>query len=224
MVVNSHTSRSSVTRRRIPTPPVPHQGTTYALVQQEMFFFTRQILPHLIWGGVLERFPNLKVVLTEQGSGWVCTAIELMDYTWDGSYARTDIRDVIRHKPSEYFERQVWLGSSLFSEAEMRARDEIGVDKIMLGTDYPHHEGTWGAGPGTRHYLRATLGAAGVPATDARTMLGATAIEVFDLDAEKLAAIGQRIGPSLEFALTPPTEDLFPRGDVHKPFAAAGSG
>ena len=44
---------------------------------------------------------------------------------------------------------------------------------------------------------------------------------MFNLDAEKLAAIGQRIGPSLEQVLTAPIEDLFPRGDVHKPFAGA---
>jgi predicted TIM-barrel fold metal-dependent hydrolase len=219
MVVNSHTSMSSVTRRTIPTPPTPHQTSTYALVVIEMFFFTRQILPHLIWGGVLERFPNLKVVLTEQGSGWVRAALEMMDYTYDGSYARQDVREIIRRKPSEYFERQVWLGSSLYSEAEIKLRDTIGIHKMMLGTDYPHHEGTWGAGPGTKFYLQATLGAAQVPTNEAKMMMSETAIKVFNLDAEKVTAIGRRIGPSLEQILTPPTEDLFPRGDVHKPFA-----
>jgi predicted TIM-barrel fold metal-dependent hydrolase len=67
MVANSHTSMSGVTTRTIPVNPTPHPTSMYALVQQELFFFTRQILPHLIWGGVLERHPNLKVVLTEQG-------------------------------------------------------------------------------------------------------------------------------------------------------------
>ena len=52
-----------------------------------------------------------------------------------------------------------YVGASLFSRAEIEIRDQIGLDKIMLGTDYPHHEGTF-AGAGTREYLKATLGAA----------------------------------------------------------------
>jgi hypothetical protein len=69
------------------------------------------------------------------------------------------------------------MGSSLFSRAEAEAREAIGVDKILIGADYPHHEGTWGVGPGTTEYLQATLGAVGVPASDARLMLGENAID-----------------------------------------------
>ena len=67
------------------------------------------------------------------------------------------------HKPSEYFDRQCALGSSIFSLAEMEARHEIGIDKMMLGFDYPHHEGAWAAGPGLVPYIQATLGVAKVP-------------------------------------------------------------
>jgi predicted TIM-barrel fold metal-dependent hydrolase len=223
MVADSHTSMSSVTRRPTPQNPTPHPTSMYALVQQELFFFTRQILPHLIWGGVLERFPDLKVVLTEQGSGWVPHALELMDFTYDGSYAHRGVRDVLKLAPSEYFQRQVSLGSSLFSKVECERRDEIGVGKMLLGTDYPHHEGTWGAGPGTAHYYQATLGAAHVPEGDAVRMMGANAIDVFGLDAAKLDAIAARIGPSMQQILTPPTDDHFPRGDVKKPLGGAAT-
>jgi hypothetical protein len=77
------------------------------------------------------------------------------------------------------------------------------------------------AGPGTTDYLRATLGAAGVPATDARRMLGGNAVEVFGFDGPALRKVADQIGTDLDLILTPPTEDLFPRGDVHKPLATA---
>jgi hypothetical protein len=130
---------------------------------------------------------------------------------------------VLKLSPSEYFDRQVYLGSSLFSKIECERREEIGVGKMLLGTDYPHHEGTWGAGPGTATYYQATLGAARVPAADARRMMGGNAIDVFGLDRDKLATIAERIGPTMDQILTPPTVDHYPRGDVKKPLGGAAT-
>ena len=121
----------------------------------------------MIWGGVLQRHPKLRVVFTEFGSSWVAGALVNMDYTYEGSYLRRDVHSVLPHKPSEYFARQCFLGSSIFSRAEVGARHEIGIDKMMLGMDYPHHEGTWAAGPGTLAYIQATIGACAVPADEA---------------------------------------------------------
>ena len=58
----------------------------------QAYFFTQQILTHMIWGGVLERHPDLQMVLTEQGTGWVISALRGMDYSWDDSYLRRDMR------------------------------------------------------------------------------------------------------------------------------------
>ncbi|MGH8998801.1 MAG: amidohydrolase family protein [Acidimicrobiia bacterium] len=223
MPVNSHTAISSITQHMATgtLKAVPHPACALPIMTAQAFFFTQQILTHLIWGGVLERHRNLQVALTEQGSGWVIGALKGMDYSWENSYLRRDVREVVPRKPSEYFARQVHMGSSLFSLAEAQARHEIGVDKICIGMDYPHHEGMWGAGPGTVHWLRATLGAAGVPADEARRMLGENAARLWGLDMEALRPVADRIGPSLEEVLTPPTEAHFPRGDVNKPLATA---
>jgi predicted TIM-barrel fold metal-dependent hydrolase len=223
MPAASHTAISAVTTY-MPTGSlmkVPHPACAVPMMTAQAYFFTQQILNHLVWGGVLERHPNLKLALTEQGTGWVISAIAGMDYSWESSYLRRDIREVVRHKPSEYFARQVYLGSSLFSRAEAEARHAIGVDKICVGMDYPHHEGTWGAGPGTTEYLRATLGAAGVAPDEARAMLGENAVGLWNVDHAALREVADRIGPDLADLLTPPTADHFPRGDVHKPLATA---
>jgi hypothetical protein len=151
----------------------------------------------------------------------VVSALRGMDYSWADSYLRRDVREIVKHPPSFYYRRQVHIGSSLFSLAEAEAREAIGVDKILIGADYPHHEGTWGAGPGTTDYLRATLGAAGVPVDDARLMLGDNAIGTFGFDRAALRTVADEVGADLGLILTPPTEDLFPRGDVHKPLATA---
>jgi hypothetical protein len=87
--------------------------------------------------------------------------------------------------------------------------------------DYPHHEGTWGAGPGTLDWLRSTLGAAGATPAEARQMLGENQARLWGFDLEKLRPIADEIGLKMDALLTPNDYDFFPRGDVHKPLATA---
>jgi len=223
MPVCTHTAISSVTTHMASATlkSVPHPACAAPIMTAQAFFFCQQILNHMIWGGVLERHPGLHLVLTEQGSGWVTGALAGWDYSWEQSYLRRDVREIVKQRPSDYYRRQVHMGSSLFSRAEAVAREAIGVDKILIGADYPHHEGTWGAGPGTREYLQATLGAAGVSAEEARMMLGRNAIEVFGLDGAALAAVAGEIGNPLAELIAAPDREWFPRGDVHKPLVTA---
>jgi hypothetical protein len=142
-----------------------------------------------------------------------------MDYDYDGSYLRSDVRDLLSIKPSAYFERQCSLGSSVFTRAEIEARHLIGLEKMAIGFDYPHHEGAWAAGPGPVAYLRATLGAAHVPEDEAQMLLSQNAANLWGFDLVALRDIADRIGPSLEEILMPPTVDEYPRGIVHRPLA-----
>ncbi len=215
MPVNSHVAISS-TQPRAGFQNIPDPRVAVPLSSKDMMAKCHDVLGHFIWSGILERHPNLRVAFTEQGSGWVINALQGMDYTWGGSYLRQDSHGVVPRKPSEYWERQCFLGSSLFSQAEMEARHQIGLDQMLLGMDYPHHEGTFAMG-GTTEYLRATLGAAGVPADEAKLMLSGNAVARWGFHEAVLRPLADRIGPPVDLILTPPTEDLFPRGDVHKP-------
>lgn len=217
MIVHTHGAMSSTSADSMMALPkeLPHDSVAGVLFFDQMLFFCRNLLAHLIWGGVLERHPDVTVVLTEQRSGWVLPQLAGMDYQFERSYLRRDVRDVISMRPSDYYRRQIYLGSSLLSKAEMDARHEIGVDKIMIGSDYPHHEGTWAIG--NDEYLRATVGAAGVPVDEARRMLGETAIEVYGFDREHLADVARRVGRRPEDILRPPPEDAVYRGDVNAP-------
>jgi predicted TIM-barrel fold metal-dependent hydrolase len=218
--VNCHTGISGIIPLQLPSPQhLAHPTAALPMFSSLSFFYAQQLLNQLIWGGVLERHPLLTVVFTEMGSGWVPGALESMDYKHDRSYLRQDIHEIVPRRPSEYFGRQCFIGSSLLSTAEAAARHTIGIEKMMVGIDYPHHEGTWNGG--TQDYLQATMGAARVPAAEADTMLGKTAAAVFGFDWDELSQLAQTVGPTVEEILSVPSEDKFPRGDAHKPLTLA---
>jgi hypothetical protein len=164
----------------------------------------------------------MKVAFTEQHSDWVRPMLAQMDFSYQLSFLRQEIRGVVPMRPSEYWERQCFLGASTTSRAEVRARRSIGIDKMMLGFDYPHFEGAWRAG--TAAYLRATLGDAGVPADEARQMLGTTAAHVFRLDLSELDAVARQIGPTVGDVLRPGGDELPPGrfDDIERPLMTVG--
>ncbi len=160
----------------------------------EASWWASRPLWHLIWGGVFERFPALKFCVTENGAWWVPDLLTRMDRKFEGSHATERFGDAFtRHlsmKPSDYFRRNVRIGASVMARKEVVLRHDIGVEVLMWGNDYPHHEGTW---PHTVEALRETFG--DIPATEARQMIGTTAAECYSLDLDALAPIVERIGP-----------------------------
>jgi predicted TIM-barrel fold metal-dependent hydrolase len=148
----------------------------------------------MIWSGVFERYPTLKTVVTEGSSIWAPELLALMDHRYSAHHFTaklgTAYKDAIKMKPSEYFRRNVRIGSSCMPRHEAEMRHEIGLGNIMWGTDYPHPEGTW---PITRKMMVETF--QGLPEQDIEVMLGGNAAEFYDFDTEKLAPLAQRIGP-----------------------------
>ena len=65
------------------------------------------------------------------------------------------VRNYLKMRPADYFEKHVWLGGSLMKRYEAEMRHEIGIDKLMWGADYPHLEG---AAPVHRQILRYIFG------------------------------------------------------------------
>lgn len=218
LVLNSHISLSA----EVPSSSAPpHATTTAAILGTDAFYAVQRVLRVLIWGGVLERHPALRVVFTEQHSDWVVPTLARMDFSYERGDLRKDIRTAVPNKPSEYWDRQCFLGSSIFSRAEIEARHEIGLGKMMLGFDYPHFEGAWRLG--VREYLQATLGETGVPESEARTMLADTAIDIFRLDGSGLAAVAAQIGPLATDVLTPLSTPLMDvSADLDRPLQTIG--
>lgn len=189
MVVNLHTGASGGPTDARFLYDAEHGG---ALGLYEVFVFTRRPLWFMILGGVFDRHPNLKVVISENGVQWLPSLVRDMEQFFD-NHGSAPVRASLRLRPREYVERHVFLGGSLMKRFEAQMRDEIGVDRLMWGADYPHLEG---AVPVHREVLGHVFG--GLPEPDVRRILGTNAIGVWGFDAERLQLVADRVGPTVD--------------------------
>ena len=165
-----------------------HEGSL-GIFLYEIGWFAHRPFHFLVWSGVFERHPKLEFVMTEQGSTWVIEALATLDRQYELPMFR-QLRRKLPKKPSEYYQQNAWICAAFIDDGSTDRRHEIGVDKLMWGSDYPHIEGTW---PHTAEKLAETF--ADVPRAEVERMLGQTAASVYDFDVEKLSAIAARIGP-----------------------------
>ena len=172
------------------------------LMLMEVPFFANRSLWHLILSGVFERFPDLRLVMTEQRVDWVPPVLERMDKFWHrftGGGSIGELRadaDTLPQPPSFYFHRNCWMGSSFPSPPEAAAIATIGPERVMWGSDYPHLEGTF---PHTTEALRHSFHDWD-PAV-LHELLGATAARVYGLDLDALA--GLELGPTVDEVAVP---------------------
>jgi predicted TIM-barrel fold metal-dependent hydrolase len=175
------------------------------LMLMEVPFFANRSLWHLILGGVFERFPGLKFIMTEQAVGWVPEILAKMDMYWQlmagvGRVGELPAdADLLPHSPSTYFRRNCWMGASMPSPDEAAAIKVLGVDRVMWGSDYPHKEGTY---PYSLEALQHSFH--DWDEADMRLLLAGTAAEIYDLDLAGLAAL--EIGPLVTDVATPLAE------------------
>ena len=160
----------------------------------EAWFFAARPLWSMIWGGVFERFPDLRFVVTEDGAWWAPDMLSRLDEAWIGTHSTLKFGDAyqtaLKEKPSFYFHRNCFLATGM-TALEMERRHQIGIDNILWGNDFPHPEGTW---PHTREWLRIRFH--DVPENETRQILGLNALRAYKFDPIKLATIAERIGPS----------------------------
>jgi predicted TIM-barrel fold metal-dependent hydrolase len=199
VVVNHHGGNAGPT-------PEDEWGSAFAIWVYETHWWAHRILWHLVFNGTLERHPDLLLVLTEQGSGWLAAALDSLDVA-AARYGRPDsainrfagpTAGALPRRPRDYWTRQCYVGASFMRPVECAERDRIGVDRIMWGADYPHLEGT---APFTREALRHTF--SDVDPADVAAMLGRNAAAVYGFDLDALAPLVERIGPTVAEVATP---------------------
>jgi len=145
----------------------------------------------MLWGGVFERHPNLTYIISEAGSGWIVEKLRVLEFKADNPIFKHFSKN-LSLSPTGYFKRQCFIGASFLSPNEGKMRHDIGVDKLMWGSDYPHLEGTW---PNTMKALRETFG--DYPEDEIRSILGFNAAKVYGFDVDSLQPIADEIGPSI---------------------------
>jgi predicted TIM-barrel fold metal-dependent hydrolase len=94
----------------------------------------------LIYGGVAERFPKLRIAFLECGAGWVPYWMERMDEEWE---KRGKVEaPLCKKKPSEYVKHGNWFFAMEPEEETVPyVIERIGDDKILFASDYPHWDG-----------------------------------------------------------------------------------
>jgi predicted TIM-barrel fold metal-dependent hydrolase len=108
------------------------------------------ILAAVIGAGVLERYPRVRIAFGESGIGWLPYALDRMDFEWEDRF-----RDLgLTMKPSDYWRRQC-KATFQFDRIGTRLIDDIGVETLMWGSDYPHGDGVW---PESSRYIAEQFG------------------------------------------------------------------
>jgi predicted TIM-barrel fold metal-dependent hydrolase len=146
MPVNLHIlSGHGYSKRRALAPATPPDGNRG--IEQERTSVNEKLIQamdalyDLIFSGVLERFPRLKLVLVENEIGWIPFLLE----QWDYYYKRHGVDRpglAIKRLPSEYFHEQVY--ATFFNDAVGgHMLSWWGADNCMWSSDYPHGNSTW---------------------------------------------------------------------------------
>lgn len=134
----------------------------------------------LICGGVVERFPKLKLVVSEFETGWIGHFLQRLDHA---TYRTPRFAvDYLKLKPSEYFRRN-FLATFEDDHEGILTRDAIGVGSLVWGNDYPHHDAIW---PHSMEVLGRIM--AGVPQEEVERMCFNNVVALYGIDVAKLPA------------------------------------
>ena len=191
--LNHHTGSAAP-----PMGPTDRDAVVFLL---EVSWWAHRAFTHLIVSGVFERYPELQLVFTEQGTAWVPDELARLDIFFTrmrgagGSQEQVwgkAIADSMSLLPSEYWARQCHLGASFIRPVEVGLRHQVGVDRIMWGSDYPHKEASH---PFSLEALKASFG--GVPRDEVALMVGGNAAALYGFDLDALAPVAAEIGPKV---------------------------
>ena len=144
-------------------------------------FLPATSLCDIIFSGVFERYPRLKVAIVEFELAWAPHLLGTMDYTYRERHEEATYRFKGNVLPSDFFHSNVYLS---FQEDDIgiRLRDVIGVDSLMWGSDYPHSESTF---PKSREILDRIL--EGVPQDEKTKIVGGNTARLYGFDLERIS-------------------------------------
>jgi predicted TIM-barrel fold metal-dependent hydrolase len=147
-------------------------GSTGANLTRNLAPF-RPLLGQLTFAGIFERHPNLQVVFTEGGIGWVAQTLFDMDQVCRTYYS--ELKPKLTELPSFYWRRQ--CHATFMNDPPGLANLEfIGVDNALWSVDFPHPEGINGFAGEVAKSVYETVGH-----DDARKILGGNAAKIWGI-------------------------------------------
>jgi predicted TIM-barrel fold metal-dependent hydrolase len=163
-VVNLHIGSSGSSPSTTPDAPPDVPG---------VLFFAYAIFAAVDWlfSQIPVRYPEIRICLSEGGIGWVPSLLDRLDHmqryssmygTWSGELT-----------PAEVFRRNFWF-CAVEDPSAFVQRDRIGVDHILLESDYPHADSTW---PETQVVIEREIGR--LPENEVRRITWQNASELY---------------------------------------------
>ena len=108
-----------------------------------------QAAADLLWSKPIKKYPDLKIALSEGGTGWIPYFLERADRTYEMHSGWTG-QDFGKQKPSEVF-RDHFLTCFISDHVGVALRNQIGIDNICWEADYPHSDSMWPSAPEQLH-------------------------------------------------------------------------
>jgi predicted TIM-barrel fold metal-dependent hydrolase len=136
--VHFHIGASLTTMNYFGTYPWPSHDddTKLAIGGTLLFIGNARVVVNIICSGMLERYPELKIVSVESGAGWIPFILEALDYEMKENAPQA--RSKFSMSPSEYFKRQIFATTWFETENLDSIVKSVGEDNIMFETDFPH--------------------------------------------------------------------------------------
>jgi predicted TIM-barrel fold metal-dependent hydrolase len=144
-------------------------------------YWVRYSMTAMIFAGVFERYPRLRVGSVEHEASWAPHWLRQMDYTYKERPVYRGYQSKEGLLPSDYWRRNMF---AVFQEDDVSVelRHRIGVKNLLWGNDFPHSESTW---PRSRQFLDAMFN--GVPENEMRQMTCENVAREFRFDLSKMA-------------------------------------
>lgn len=128
----------------------------------------------MLFSKMFLKFPQLKVSMAEAGSNWVPAALERANWMWEEFGRPFDVNP--DDPPGELYRDRIYTCFTVDEKLAIEDRHRIGVNQMMVESDYPHAASSW---PNTRTRLEELL--ADVPDDEAIAIAGGNAARLFGL-------------------------------------------
>ena len=157
---------------RNPEKPLPRMQML--MTRMNTIHDVQKSILQFIFGGVFDRFPNLRIISAEHDAGWAAHMVHRMDRQYE-KWASGNEKTLKLH-PSDYFRRNVSVTFQDDPVAGLTAKF-YGEDNFMWGSDYPHSDATW---PNSRAAIARSM--AGVPEDVARKITSSNAAKLYRME------------------------------------------
>lgn len=147
------------------------------------------VLANLVYAGVLERFPRLRIVSVESAVGWIPFMMQALDYQVGEMPAEASAH--LSLAPSEYFRRQIYACFWFEQSGVNEAIKALGHERILFETDFPHPTCTF---PKGLSYAAQALREVDKPVR--RAIMGENAAKLYRIDLATLIAATSAARPS----------------------------